>query len=130
MQIFSWFIVPAIKSLSAENKHNVFAVIVLVQYIARLYLVFSLSHQIILTSEVVAKIAWVGAAYNLLLCLIASHVSNFTIFLLFVTNYLEKLELRILLYFCNCHSFLGDNKFTMGFNSIAGYRSCLVSSFP
>lgn len=81
VQIFSWLIVPAIKSLSAENKDNAFAVIFLVQYIARLYLVFSLSHQIILTSETVAMTAWVGAAYNLLLCLIASHVSNFIIFL-------------------------------------------------
>ncbi|KAG6508222.1 cyclic nucleotide-gated ion channel 17-like [Zingiber officinale] len=81
-QIFSWLIVPAIKSLSAENKHNAFAVIVLAQYIARLYLVFSLSHQIIVTSEVFAKTAWVGAAYNLLLCLIASHVIGASWYLL------------------------------------------------
>lgn len=48
--------------------------IVLLQYVPRLYLIFPLSSQIIKATGVVTKTAWAGAAYNLLLYMLASHV--------------------------------------------------------
>jgi cyclic nucleotide gated channel len=39
-----------------------------------LYLIFPLTYEIVKATGVVAKTAWEGAAYNLVLYLIASHV--------------------------------------------------------
>jgi hypothetical protein len=44
------------------------------QYLSRLYLIFPLSYQIVKTNGVVMETAWAGAAYNLMLYMLASHV--------------------------------------------------------
>ncbi|RRT84432.1 hypothetical protein B296_00002344, partial [Ensete ventricosum] len=77
-QILIW---SAIRNSRADHNNNALALIVLVQYIPRLYLIFPLSYQIVKADGVVTKTAWAGAAYNLLLYMIASHVSNFYILL-------------------------------------------------
>ncbi|KAJ3699082.1 hypothetical protein LUZ61_002787 [Rhynchospora tenuis] len=73
-QIVIWLIIPAIKYSTSEHNNNIVALIVLLQYIPRLYLIFPLSYEIVKATGVVAKTAWMGAAYNLVLYLIASHV--------------------------------------------------------
>ncbi|GAB2276293.1 Probable cyclic nucleotide-gated ion channel 14 [Dionaea muscipula] len=73
-QILIWFIIPAIRSYRASPTFNAVELIVLIQYIPRLYLIFPLSSQIIKATGVVTKAAWAGAAYNLLLYMLASHV--------------------------------------------------------
>lgn len=73
-QIVTWFIIPAIRNSYANHNNNALALIVLIQYIPRLYLIFPLSSQIIKATGVVTKTAWAGAAYNLLLYMLASHV--------------------------------------------------------
>ncbi|OAY69391.1 cyclic nucleotide-gated ion channel 17-like [Ananas comosus] len=73
-QIVIWLVIPAAGNSSPEHNNNTLAMIVLIQYIPRLYLIFPSSYEIIKATGVVAKTAWVGAAYNLLLYLIASHV--------------------------------------------------------
>ncbi|XP_050215579.1 probable cyclic nucleotide-gated ion channel 14 isoform X1 [Mercurialis annua] len=73
-QVVIWFILPAIKSDHSDHTNNAVVLIVLVQYIPRLYLMFPLSSQIIKSTGVVTKTAWAGAAYNLLLYMLASHV--------------------------------------------------------
>ncbi|GAB4854023.1 Probable cyclic nucleotide-gated ion channel 14 [Ancistrocladus abbreviatus] len=73
-QIVIWFIIPAIRSFHSSHTFNALELIVLIQYIPRLYLIFPLSSQIIKTTGVVTKTAWAGAAYNLLLYMLASHV--------------------------------------------------------
>ena len=72
-QIVIWFIMPAIRS-SHSGPNNGLVLIVLLQYVPRLYLIFPLSSQIIKAAGVVTKTAWAGAAYNLLLYLLGSHV--------------------------------------------------------
>lgn len=72
-----WLVIPATKHF-AENAHITLALFVLVQYVPRLFLIFPLNKRIIKTSGVVAKTPWTGAAYNLLLYLLASHVSFYT----------------------------------------------------
>ncbi|KAK9090479.1 hypothetical protein Sjap_023656 [Stephania japonica] len=73
-QIINWFIVPAIRSTTADHANNTLTLIVLLQYIPRLFLIFPLNRRIIKTTGVVTKTAWAGAAYNLLLYMLASHV--------------------------------------------------------
>jgi cyclic nucleotide gated channel, plant len=74
LQIVIWLIVPAIKFSTSEHSNNILALIVLFQYVPRLYLIFLLSDEIVNATGVVTKTAWMGAAYNLVLYLIASHV--------------------------------------------------------
>ncbi|KAG8059177.1 hypothetical protein GUJ93_ZPchr0002g24461 [Zizania palustris] len=73
-QILVWFVIPAIKFSTAEHNNHILVLIVLAQYFPRLYLIFPLTYEIVKTTGVVAKTAWQGAAYNLLLYMIASHV--------------------------------------------------------
>lgn len=73
-QIVIWFVIPATRSPGANHNNNALALIVLLQYIPRFYLIFPLSSQIIKANGVVTKTAWAGAAYNLLLYMLASHV--------------------------------------------------------
>uniref|UniRef100_A0A0D9VM05 Ion transport domain-containing protein n=1 Tax=Leersia perrieri TaxID=77586 RepID=A0A0D9VM05_9ORYZ len=73
-QILVWFVIPAIKYSTAEHNNNILVLIVLAQYFPRLYLIFPLTYEIVKTTGVVAKTAWQGAAYNMLLYMIASHV--------------------------------------------------------
>lgn len=76
-QMVIWFIIPATRSPQTDHKNNALALIVLLQYVPRLYLIFPLSSQIIKATGVVTKTAWAGAAYNLLLYMLASHVWRF-----------------------------------------------------
>jgi hypothetical protein len=50
--------------------------IVLIQYIPRVFLIVSLNSKIVKASGVVTRTAWAGAAYNLLLYTLASHVCD------------------------------------------------------
>ncbi|XP_020203290.1 cyclic nucleotide-gated ion channel 17 [Cajanus cajan] len=86
-QMVIWFIIPATRSPQTDHKNNALALIVLLQYIPRLYLIFPLSSQIIKATGVVTKTAWAGAAYNLLLYMLASHVLGAAWYLLSVDRY-------------------------------------------
>ncbi|OIV89807.1 hypothetical protein TanjilG_29899 [Lupinus angustifolius] len=86
-QMVIWFIIPATRSSLADHKNNALALIVLLQYVPRLYLIFPLSSQIIKATGVVTKTAWAGAAYNLLLYMLASHVLGASWYLLSVDRY-------------------------------------------
>lgn len=81
-QIVIWFIIPAIRTPNADHTTNALVLIVLLQYVPRLYLIFPLSSQIIKTTGVVTKTAWAGAAYNLVLYMLASHVLGASWYLL------------------------------------------------
>ncbi|KAL8167841.1 hypothetical protein V2J09_009340 [Rumex salicifolius] len=73
-QIVIWFIIPAIGSFRSSHKFNALELVVFIQYIPRLYLIFPLSSEIVKATGVVTRTAWAGAAYNLLLYMLASHV--------------------------------------------------------
>lgn len=74
LQIVIWIVIPATREYMADYANNTLALIVLIQYIPRLFLIFPLNQRIIKTTGVIAKTAWAGAAYNLLLYILASHV--------------------------------------------------------
>jgi cyclic nucleotide gated channel len=70
-----WLIVPSSKGPIEYETKNALRFIVFLQYIPRLYLIFPLLSQIVKTTGVVTETAWAGAAYNLLLYMLGSHVS-------------------------------------------------------
>ncbi|KAA0038748.1 putative cyclic nucleotide-gated ion channel 14 isoform X1 [Cucumis melo var. makuwa] len=86
-QIMIWFIMPAIRSSHADHTNNTLVLIVLLQYIPRFYLIFPLSSHIIKTTGVVTKTAWAGAAYNLILYMLASHILGAAWYLLSVERH-------------------------------------------
>ncbi|CAL5001210.1 unnamed protein product [Urochloa decumbens] len=73
-QMIIWFVIPAVSTSSANHANNTLSMIVLIQYIPRVYLIISLNSKIVKASGVVTRTAWAGAAYNLLLYTLASHV--------------------------------------------------------
>ncbi|XP_037421798.1 cyclic nucleotide-gated ion channel 18-like [Triticum dicoccoides] len=73
-QIIIWFVIPAVSTTSANHTNNTLSMIVLIQYIPRVFLIISLNSKIVKSSGVVTRTAWAGAAYNLLLYTLASHV--------------------------------------------------------
>ncbi|OVA03737.1 Cyclic nucleotide-binding domain [Macleaya cordata] len=107
-QIVIWVIMPAVRSSTADHANNTLALIVLIQYVPRLFLIFPLNRRIIKTTGVVAKTAWAGAAYNLLLYMLASHVLGASWYLLSIERQhtcwrtqCEKEETRISWLSCN-----------------------------
>uniref|UniRef100_A0A0E0L8T5 Cyclic nucleotide-binding domain-containing protein n=1 Tax=Oryza punctata TaxID=4537 RepID=A0A0E0L8T5_ORYPU len=73
-QIIIWSVIPSVKYSLSEHDDDILLLIALFQYVLRLYLVFSLNSKIVEVTGAFSKTAWQGAAYNLLLYMIASHV--------------------------------------------------------
>ncbi|CAN8314973.1 unnamed protein product [Cochlearia groenlandica] len=95
-QIVSWFILPSIRSSHSDHTTNALVLIVLVQYIPRLYLIFPLSAEIIKATGVVTTTAWAGAAYNLLQYMLASHILG-------AAWYLLSIERQATCWKAECH---------------------------
>ncbi|XP_015874444.3 protein CNGC15b [Ziziphus jujuba] len=73
-QVLIWMVIPNLSGSTMTNTKNFLRFIIIFQYIPRLFLIFPLSSQIIKTTGVVTETAWAGAAYNLMLYMLASHV--------------------------------------------------------
>ncbi|XP_068641154.1 cyclic nucleotide-gated ion channel 18-like [Aristolochia californica] len=73
-QFIIWFVIPAVRSSTTDHTNNTLSLIVLIQYVPRLFQLFPLTSRIIKTTGVITKTAWAGAAYNLILYMLASHV--------------------------------------------------------
>ncbi|KAL5716964.1 Protein CNGC15c [Ranunculus cassubicifolius] len=73
-QLFLWVIIPNLRGSTMTNTKNILRFSIIFQYFPRLFLIFPLSSQIVDTTGVVTETAWAGAAYNLMLYMLASHV--------------------------------------------------------
>ncbi|XP_058101704.1 protein CNGC15b [Magnolia sinica] len=73
-QVLIWAVIPNLKGSMMTNTKNVLRFSIIIQYLPRLFLIFPLSSQIIKATGVVTETAWAGAAYNLMLYMLASHV--------------------------------------------------------
>jgi cyclic nucleotide gated channel len=60
------------------NTKNALRYIVVFQYVPRMLRIFPLLSKIISSTGVLLETAWAGAAFNLLMYMLASHVSIFT----------------------------------------------------
>ncbi|XP_071711748.1 protein CNGC15b-like [Rutidosis leptorrhynchoides] len=72
-QMLIWIIIPSLNGSAMTNTKDVLRFIIIFQYIPRLYLIFPLTSQIVEATGVVTETAWAGAAYNLMLYMLASH---------------------------------------------------------
>ncbi|KAJ4850895.1 Cyclic nucleotide-gated ion channel 18 [Turnera subulata] len=81
-QIVIWFVVPATKNNSTDHANSTLSLIVLIQYIPRLFVIFPLHSRINKSTGFIAKTAWAGAAYNLVLYILASHTLGASWYLL------------------------------------------------
>ncbi|GLT33783.1 hypothetical protein SLA2020_083440 [Shorea laevis] len=73
-QVLIWIVIPNLRGSTMTNTKNVLRLIIIFQYLPRLFLIFPLSSQIVNATGVVTETAWAGAAYNLVLYMLASHV--------------------------------------------------------
>ncbi|KAK7277165.1 hypothetical protein RIF29_18316 [Crotalaria pallida] len=80
-QIVIWLVIPASANARSNHANNTLALFVLIQYVPRLFLIFPLNQRIQKTTGVIAKTPWIGAAYNLVLYMLASHVTGATWYL-------------------------------------------------
>ncbi|CAI8612312.1 unnamed protein product [Vicia faba] len=80
-QIVIWLVIPASRGKKSDHANNTLALFVLIQYVPRLFLIFPLNQRIQKTTGVIAKTPWIGAAYNLILYMLASHVTGATWYL-------------------------------------------------
>ncbi|XP_028753848.1 probable cyclic nucleotide-gated ion channel 14 isoform X1 [Neltuma alba] len=131
-QIMIWFIMPAIRSSHADHTNNALVLIVLLQYVPRLYLIFPLSSQIIKATGVVTKTAWAGAAYNLLLYMLASHVLGASWYLLSIERNAtcwksqcknETFPMKCVLQYLDC-STLNDDDRMKWVNNTSVFDNC------
>ncbi|KAA0047259.1 putative cyclic nucleotide-gated ion channel 15 [Cucumis melo var. makuwa] len=83
-QAFIWIAIPKMRGWSCIVRLGI-----LFQYMLRLYLIFPLSDQIIKATGVLMKTAWVGAVYNLMLFMLASHVLGSCWYLLSIGRQME-----------------------------------------
>ncbi|KAJ4847841.1 hypothetical protein Tsubulata_000157, partial [Turnera subulata] len=72
-QVLIWIVIPCLKGSSVGGSRYVL-VCILTQCLLRLYLIVPLCAQITKATGVVLETAWAGAAFNLLLYLLASHI--------------------------------------------------------
>ncbi|XP_030923900.1 protein CNGC15b-like [Quercus lobata] len=75
-QVLLWVVIPNVEGTVVTVRKNAMWFIMIVQYIPRVILTYPLSSKIIDESGIVADTAWTGAGYNLMLYLMASHVSG------------------------------------------------------
>ncbi|CAM6110970.1 unnamed protein product [Calypogeia fissa] len=83
-QVVIWVFIPLLKGATADNTKNALRFIVFFQYLPRLFRIFPLTSMMVKTTGVVMETAWAGAAYNLILYLLASHVVGACYYLLAV----------------------------------------------
>ncbi|KAF8028059.1 hypothetical protein BT93_E0851, partial [Corymbia citriodora subsp. variegata] len=83
-QVLIWAIIPNISGSTTTKTKNVLLFIIILQYLLRLFLILPLRLEISNAGSGLVKKAWAGAAFNLMLYLLASHVSGACWYLLSV----------------------------------------------
>lgn len=83
LQIVIVIIVPKLKSARSLNTKNLLKIVVILQYIPRVLRIHPLYREVTRSSGILTETAWAGAALNLFLYMLASHVSILKKFMLF-----------------------------------------------
>jgi hypothetical protein len=72
-----WVVIPHLTTNTPSiDTKNALRFIVFLQYLPRLFRLFPFTSNIVNTTGVLMETAWAGAAFNLLLYILASHVSH------------------------------------------------------
>ncbi|KAL4644567.1 hypothetical protein ACB092_02G174100 [Castanea dentata] len=72
-QVVSLVIIPSMKTAPLVKK-EMLKLVIFLQYVPRLYRIYPLYKEVTETSGILTQTAWAGAAYNLSLYMLASHV--------------------------------------------------------
>jgi len=131
-QVTVWLIMPAIKSSDYNIRNTTFALVIVIQYVIRMYLIIPLSNQIIKAVGVVAKSAWGGAAYNLLLYMLASHITGAIYYLLSIERQITCWDQQCVAEYNDTHcnfSFIscennGSNDYSVWANKTKVFANC------
>ncbi|KAI4382315.1 hypothetical protein MLD38_008294 [Melastoma candidum] len=83
-QVLIWIIIPNLDGSIITNTKNALRLIIIFQYLPRLYLILPLSSQIVKAAGIVTETALAAAGYNLMLYMLASHVLGACCYLLSV----------------------------------------------
>lgn len=81
-QIVILFVIPNLKGVQSLNTKDTLKFVVLLQYIPRVLRVPPLYKEVTRTSGILTETAWAGAAFNLFLYMLASHVIGASWYLL------------------------------------------------
>lgn len=74
-QFVIWIVIPRLNEYSrTANTKNILRFSIIFQYLPRFFQIFPLSGRIVMATGVMTETAWAGAAYNLILYMLASHV--------------------------------------------------------
>ncbi|KAL6533292.1 Cyclic nucleotide-gated ion channel 1 [Orobanche minor] len=73
-QVVILIIIPKLKGARSLNTKNLLKSVVILQYIPRVLRVYPLYREVTRTSGILTETAWAGAAFNLFLYMLASHV--------------------------------------------------------
>lgn len=75
IQVIILSVIPRVSGVRTLNAKNLLMFIVLFQYLPRLVRIVPLYREVTRTSGIITQTAWAGAAFNLILYMLASHVS-------------------------------------------------------
>ncbi|KAE9619705.1 hypothetical protein Lal_00038214 [Lupinus albus] len=81
-QVLIWAVIPNLRGSQMISSRHVLRFVTLFQYLLRLYSIYPLSSEIVKVNGVMMEKAWAGAAYNLTLYMLASHVLGSSWYLL------------------------------------------------
>ncbi|KAK9103862.1 hypothetical protein Sjap_021116 [Stephania japonica] len=73
-QVVILIIIPKMRGSAALNTKNLLRLIVILQYFPRIIRIYPLSKEVTRTSGIITETAWAGAAFNLFLFMLASHI--------------------------------------------------------
>ncbi|KAK8583466.1 hypothetical protein V6N13_108826 [Hibiscus sabdariffa] len=125
-QVIIVIVIPQMHGSKSLNTKNLLTFIVLFQYLPRVFRIYPLYKEITRTSGILTETAWAGAAFNLFLYMLASHVFG-------ALWYLFSIEREYTCWKdvcrnnteCSSHSFYcdGDSSFSMLLN-----QSCPIQT--
>ncbi|XP_022723749.1 cyclic nucleotide-gated ion channel 1-like [Durio zibethinus] len=73
-QVVILIIIPQMRGLKSLNTKNFLKFVVLFQYLPRVFRIYPLYKEVTRTSGILTETAWAGAAFNLFLYMLTSHV--------------------------------------------------------
>lgn len=92
-QVAILIIIPEMRGSRSANTKDLLKFLVVLQYVLRILRVFPLYKEVTRTSGILTETAWAGAAFNLLLYMLASHVSDWNSVISFAfSNYMYNLH--------------------------------------
>ncbi|KAI6697823.1 hypothetical protein NL676_017942 [Syzygium grande] len=73
-QVVIWIVIPKLRGSRPLNTKNLLKFVVFFQYIPRVIRIYPLYREVTRSSGIITETAWAGAAFNLILYMLASHV--------------------------------------------------------